>query len=909
MCTGLITTITGVTGSSVDVQIPSLGGVSHNTFYVTANDGLNNQTSCALLPPITYDFDNVYTTVGMANYFQTVSEGATVQVPVTLAAAKNYDVTVNYRASGSALVGGSTLNPSGVGTLTIPAGATTANLTFSAIANGGNQGNRYVDITLYDTTYPFTAVGGRVSHRVLINDNSVPVAAPIQLPMGYMAGYLGACYIDNNKKLYCIGRGLNGTVGDGANVDRENYVPIASSENFAKVVNGQEHVCALTAAGGTTYSSAGAVLCWGLNSNYQIGDGTNTSRNQPTLVTGFGSGAIDIAVGAANSCAIKSDGSLWCWGNNGNGQSRVTATGGNQTTPVSVDPGNAYTSVALGNSHGCAMRAGRIYCWGNNSQGQVGNGSTGGNVTAMTNVDTLISYQQLSVGENYSCGLIIGSDSTNPNRIRCWGQANYNQTGRNNTANSGTPTTVDTGNQYVSITAGKEQACGVTTSGNSPASALRCTGRGDLGMLLDRLGATGNNNAFGTMQTGIAFSKISSGYLSTWGLTTGATTLFGGYNNNFAVNGAGTPVLSKYAATAFDALSTFSSLDVGAGNERSTCAISSGKIRCVGGIADAGGMFGINSAPDMTGYIWVDPQNNYLSVATGRYAMCAIRSDNKLYCAGLATYNGTATASMTLVNVDSGNTFSSVSMGSQTSCGITTSGVLRCWGVNGNGQIGDGSTTNRSSPVTVDGSSAYLKVANGAAHTCGIVAASGQIRCWGAQNNGRLGNNSTAAANIATPTAITDNTAYIDIATGNDFTCGITNANKLFCWGNNGNAQLGDGTTIQRANSTAIDSGNFYLSVAAGLTNGCAVRSNNKMFCWGDWTYGISGQLGANAVTPQAMDPAFNYTIVEMGRYRGCGLTDNNLVRCWGDARFNAWGDFTRTWVPEALPAPGFTQH
>jgi hypothetical protein len=461
----------------------------------------------------------------------------------------------------------------------------------------------------------------------------------------------------------------------------------------------------------------------------------------------------------------------------------------------------------------------------------------------------------------------------------------------------------------VSITAGKEQACGVTTSGNSPASALRCTGRGDLGMLLDRLGTNGNNATFGTMQTGIAFTKISSGYLSTWGLTAGATTLYGGYNNNFAFNGAGTPVLSKYAATAFDAMNTFSSLDVGAGNERTTCSISAGKIRCVGGIADTGGMFGINSAPDMTGYIWVDPQNNYLAVATGRYAMCAIRSDNKLFCAGLATYNGTATNSLTLVNVDSGNSFSSVSMGAQTSCAITTGGVLRCWGMGGNGQIGDGASSNRSTPVTADSGITYAKVANGTSHTCGIVAATGQVKCWGAQNNGRLGNNNTATANVPAPTAIADNTAYVEITAGNDFTCGITNANKLFCWGNNGNAQLGDGTTTQRGVPTAIDNGNFYLKVAAGLTNACSVRSNNKMFCWGDWTYGISGQLGANAVTPQAMDPSFNYTNVVMGRFRGCGLTDNNLVRCWGDARFNAWGDFTRTWVPEALPAPGFTQH
>ena len=915
-CSTIQNTYTGVTTSTFYDAILSTLTTGHYTFYVTAQDSLGNITPCtsgASYNPLTYDYDVTNILVDYVNYFQAVTEGATVIVPVRLSAAKQYDVQVNYRATGTAQVGGGT-SLSSSGSFTIPAGSTTYNLTFTATTNSGNQGNRYVDISLFDTNYEYVNVGGQVYHRVGINDSAWNNAPPVQMPKGYYSSFLHSCYIDNLSKLYCLGRALNGAVGDGTNVDKETYVAVAPTENFAKVVDGYEHSCALTGTNtGGTYA-AGSVLCWGLGTSGQVGDGANANRTSPVYVSAMGNGNKDISVGQYFSCAIKSDETLWCWGQNNYRQVRLTNTT-NSTVPFQTDT-NLWTSISSGEAFACGIRktTNKLFCWGRNYTGATGDGTTtDGAQTAMIDVDPTVQYAMVSTGQWTACAIATASDTNFPGQLRCWGNGNSGMQGRGNGTNFGTPASVDTSNKFSSVSLGPNQTCAITTSTNSPANTLRCAGAGDLGMLLDRLGA-GNITTFQTIQLGTQFSSVTAGWNSTWAITTANTTLYGGYDNMFAASGDGRTTVSKYGndASYYDQINTHIKLDQGGGGERATCSITStNKIRCVGGISDSS-MFGIGSAPDMTGMVYVDPRNDYTAVGSGRYATCAIRSDGKLYCAGTSPYNGTAGLATTLVAVDSANNYAQISMGNVSACGVLASGgalaagTVRCWGQNGNAQLGDTTTSNRNAPVTADGGTLYSKISMGDAHTCGIVASTGRVRCWGAQNNGRLGNNTATAANLGAGVDLTDTSIYTEIQAGGAHTCGITGG-KLKCWGYNGTGALGIGGTTDQVTAQPVDSTNDYLKVASGFRNTCAVRNDNKLFCSGEWTYGISGSLAVNNSFLQAMDSAFDFTDVTMGRYRGCGLVKtSNTVRCFGDGRFNSWGDFTRAWVPEALIAPGF---
>ena len=143
-----------------------------------------------------------------------------------------------------------------------------------------------------------------------------------------------------------------------------------------------------------------------------------------------------------------------------------------------------------------------------------------------------------------------------------------------------------------------------------------------------------------------------------------------------------------------------------------------------------------------------------------------------------------------------------VSAGSLHTCGVTGAGVLNCWGINNDGQLGDGTTTERNSPVVIDSGTSYSQISLGGYHTCGITTA-GVLKCWGNNSYGQLGDGTTTQRN--SPVVIDSGTSYSQTSTGATHNCGITTAGDLKCWGCNDYGQLGDGATTQRNSPTVIN--------------------------------------------------------------------------------------------------------
>ncbi len=223
------------------------------------------------------------------------------------------------------------------------------------------------------------------------------------------------------------------------------------------------------------------------------------------------------------------------------------------------------------------------------------------------------------------------------------------------------------------------------------------------------------------------------------------------------------------------------------------------------------------------------------------------------------------------------------------SCAIK-SGTIYCWGYNDNGQLGDGSTSNATNPAAVLGLSSNMVKVEGSStgkHYCGLTEL-GTIKCWGDNTtNGQLGNNSTTDS--STPVSVVDSNGdalseVVDIAVGGSHSCAITSNLNLYCWGYNGYGQLGIGnTSIKLVPSLVSGSSASAKLVWAGTTHTCALI-NSTLKCWG---HGGNGRLGtgftADETTPSTVVGLSTPSIASIGNSNSCSISTAGALKCWGN--------------------------
>lgn len=171
-----------------------------------------------------------------------------------------------------------------------------------------------------------------------------------------------------------------------------------------------------------------------------------------------------------------------------------------------------------------------------------------------------------------------------------------------------------------------------------------------------------------------------------------------------------------------------------------------------------------------------------------------------------------------------------ISAGGAHACGTQLTGIVRCWGSNGLGQLGDGSTTDRhdASGQLAGALPAFTKVSAGTDHTCAL-GADNSIWCWGNNLRGQLGVD-IFFTQLDTPRRLEG--MWIDVAAGDQFTCAVQMDSTLWCWGANQRGQLGDGSLVDRRLPVQVD-GTGFTAVAAGADHACA-RRGTDVACWGN---------------------------------------------------------------------------
>jgi alpha-tubulin suppressor-like RCC1 family protein len=260
------------------------------------------------------------------------------------------------------------------------------------------------------------------------------------------------------------------------------------------------------------------------------------------------------------------------------------------------------------------------------------------------------------------------------------------------------------------------------------------------------------------------------------------------------------------------------------------------------------------------------------------------------------------------------------------SCSLFTSGSVRCWGSDDDGQLGNGGadvgvdgadvdTASNARAVEFPSGLAASAVTTGKTHACAILD-NAQISCWGSNGDGEIGNGTSGTPVTAPSAALTlpaGRTAE-SVSAGGNHTCAVLDNEGVTCWGSDASGQLGNGASsadvTQPPSPISLPGG--AVAVATGRAHSCAVLVSNELYCWGDDSQGQIGTAGpnANSPTPVLIPIAPGVEAVALGDDHTCALLTNGGVTCWGSDTKGQLGNGAAEGsisAPSGVSIPGLT--
>lgn len=716
--------------------------------------------------------------------------------------------------------------------------------------------------------------------------------------------------------------------------------------------------------GGDGITPAKTVLAgWGDMSKYQLGVGPW----QDIITRGpfYGKIVKNIAVAINTDACALADNVLYCW--RPGVQNDVRSM---QTTGALV--GKTVTRVSANYSNNCVVASGKAYCWGDNSTGQLGNGTSTGSTTSPTEVSggdlagkTVV---DIKVAPYHTCAV---DDAGN---LYCWGKNQFGQLGISSQVNALTPKLVTgglSGRVVKEVSVTEDGSCaldsvgyvycwgmsGVTgtygTGTNSPGSTkefewkpVRVANSGIVsGKTFTTVNATrtgacavsaGTQYCWGLIENGTVTSAMNAPRVVMNGIPAGQTVI---ESDDYCVRLSGGTAYCHYytySSTGYVRMggtdtsplsdSPIQEMDIDA------CIISKDQPWCHTG-------FGIGSqqvvsydtsTPDKIAESPVDISSagimngkNVTLVGGGLDHSCAV-ADDELYCFGANTFgqlgNGVISSEekfpVKVTGLPAG-AVKSLAVGDKSTCALVGTEVY-CWGLGTNGFLGNGAWSNSVNPIKVSGlgGKTIVTLIPGDQSVCATDTTKA-LYCWGNNDDGQLGNGTFDSSNVPVAVPAFAGKNVTDVSSSGSGYCAVVDS-LPYCWGENWYQQLNgsnwNGVPSPKALAMTNGlSGKTVTSIVTTESSYCATGSDSNVYCWGANATGEFGDgttstaSGYPQYDPQAVSLPGGVTQLVAGIYHLCALSGGS-VYCWGDSYYGQLGSGVvndSSYVPMAITTSG----
>lgn len=298
--------------------------------------------------------------------------------------------------------------------------------------------------------------------------------------------------------------------------------------------------------------------------------------------------------------------------------------------------------------------------------------------------------------------------------------------------------------------------------------------------------------------------------------------------------------------------------------------------------------------------------------AAGGQSSCAVRADGTAWCQGRNDFgqlgDGTTTLRTSPAQVV-GTGWSRITTGGSFTCGVKLDGTLWCWGLNNFGQLGGADKATSVLPRQVGTAATWRDVSASWQHAC-ATQTDGSAWCWGQNQRGQLGAGTTSTRSSA-PVRVLGDQRWTSISAGGWGTCGTTSSGTAYCWGENSMGSVGDGTITNRNRPTVVTGGIQLAQVSTTWGRSCGVTPTGQVWCWGE---NSNGELGngtrTNSARPVQVGYGGTFTQVGTAVTATCATRSDGQVLCWGDNRYGqlgpaASGSGSSTPVAAGLSASG----
>ncbi|MCA9555324.1 MAG: hypothetical protein KC933_35150 [Myxococcales bacterium] len=510
--------------------------------------------------------------------------------------------------------------------------------------------------------------------------------------------------------------------------------------------------------------------------------------------------------------------------------------------------------VAVGHDHACARLAdGKVACWGENSSMQTGVAEERFVTRAMV-VEGVGNTLQLGLGRSHTCVRVVTG------RVGCWGGNHYSQLGFPTPEESHRVPGVVWGlERALDLAVGELHACAVVASDD-----VRCWG----------------SNRFGQLGDG---DEIPETVLVPIADLTGVQHLVAGDRHTCALQEGG-------------AVTCWGDATYGQLGPRADPGATRARVLDQDVVALAAG--GLHTCALVTGgevFCWGDGalgelRSGYpallapaVAVAAGPQSSCAVLEDGRVQCWGDNQYGQLGIDPHLLASDGPEVTalaagLTGLALGSRSGCGLDADLRVRCWGWNGEGQLGNGTDESQPTPREVLAAE-LVSLTAGEEHTCALDR-SGRVQCWGRNAWGQIGASYTSV--IEGPQTVAGLPEAVEVGAGRDHTCARTDDGRVWCWGHGNSGQLGVGLELS-AEPQAVPGLSDVSSLAVGHDHGCVVEgAPGPVRCWGDNYFRQLGVLGADSVDPVAVPDLNDAIRVAAGGSSSCALRADGRVRCWG---------------------------